>query len=75
MALNGRAIREGSLGVPVFDEAIAWMECRVTQAVDCGTHTLFLGEMAEAGINNDEAVPASMSDTRMKYGGVRRGGH
>lgn len=75
MTLNGRAISEGSLGVPIFAEAIAWMECRLTQSVDCGTHTLFIGEIADAGINNDEATAASMSDTRMKYGGVRRGGH
>ena len=49
----------------------AWMECEVRQAVDCGTHTFFIGELVAAGVNDDEARPASMSDTRMKYGGTR----
>lgn len=75
MALNGRPISEGVTGSPIFDEAIAWMECRIANSVDCGSHTLFIGEMVACGITNDMARPAAMSDTRMKYGGVRRGGH
>lgn len=74
-ALNGRAVREATTGAPVFEEAIAWMDCEVRQAVDCGTHTLFIGEIVDAAIRDDEARSAAMSDTRMKYGGVRRGGH
>ena len=73
MELNGWAIQEGATGVPIFDDAIAWMECDVRQSVDCGSHTFFIGELVGAGINNDDATPASMSDTRMKYGGTRRG--
>jgi flavin reductase (DIM6/NTAB) family NADH-FMN oxidoreductase RutF len=75
MTLNGRPIRVEATGAPVFDEAIAWMDCAVRQAIDFGTHTLFVGEIVSAGINDDETRPASMSDTRMKYGGVKRGGH
>ena len=41
-------------------------------AHDLGTHTLFIGEVVEAGIVDDEARAAAMSDTRMKYGGVKR---
>jgi flavin reductase (DIM6/NTAB) family NADH-FMN oxidoreductase RutF len=73
MALNGYPITEGITGAPVFDDAVAWMECEVRQAVDCGSHTFFIGELVAAGVNDDEATPASMSDTRMKYGGTRRG--
>ena len=29
--LNGRPVRTGLTGVPIFDEAVAWLECRVTQ--------------------------------------------
>ncbi len=75
MTLNGRPIRVEATGAPIFDEAIAWMDCAVRQAIDFGTHTLFVGEIISAGINDDETRPASMSDTRMKYGGVKRGGH
>jgi flavin reductase (DIM6/NTAB) family NADH-FMN oxidoreductase RutF len=74
-SLNGRAVRSATTGAPVFDEAIAWMDCEVRHTLDLGTHTLFVGELVDASINDDEAVPASMNDTRMKYGGVKRGGH
>lgn len=73
MTLNGWPITEGTTGAPVFDDAIAWMECNVVNAVDCGSHTFFIGELVAAAVNNDEATPASMADTRMKYGGTRRG--
>ena len=72
--LNSRPVRPGRTGVPVFEEAVAWMECEVRQALDMGTHTLFVGEVVEAGVNDDEQRAAAMSDTRMKYGGVKRGG-
>ncbi len=76
MALNGRPIREGVTGVPVFTEAVAWIECTVWQTVECGTHDLFIGEVVDAGFREDveDPVVARMEDTRMKYGGVKRGG-
>jgi flavin reductase (DIM6/NTAB) family NADH-FMN oxidoreductase RutF len=70
--LNGRAVRAATTGAPVFEEALAWMDCEVRHRLDLGTHTLFVGEIVDAGIQNDEVRPASMSDTRMKYGGVKR---
>ena len=70
--LNGWAIHAAITGAPVFDDAIAWMDCKVTTSIDLGTHTLFVGEMVDGAINDDDARAASMSDTRMKYGGVKR---
>jgi flavin reductase (DIM6/NTAB) family NADH-FMN oxidoreductase RutF len=70
--LNGRQVIEAVTGAPIFVDAIAWMDCEVRHALDLGTHTLFVGEVVAAAINDDEARPASMSDTRMKYGGVKR---
>ena len=70
--LNGRTVRTATTGAPVFDEAIAWIDCRVHRSIDLGTHTLFVGEMVDGAIRDDEARSASMSDTRMKYGGVKR---
>ncbi len=76
MALNGRPIREGVTGTPIFTEAIAFLECTVWQTIECGTHDLFIGEVVDAALVGDEAVDvARMEDTRMKYGGVKRGGH
>lgn len=75
--LNGREVRVGVTGAPVFEEAIAYLDCRVWKQVDCGTHTVFFGEVADCGFQNDgeDAPVARMEDTRMKYGGVKRGGH
>ncbi len=73
--LNGRPVRAATTGAPVFEEAIAWMDCEVRHHLDLGTHTLFVGEVVDAALVDPEARPASMADTRMKYGGVRRKGH
>jgi flavin reductase (DIM6/NTAB) family NADH-FMN oxidoreductase RutF len=70
--LNGRAVRAATTGAPVFEEAIAWLDCQVRHTLDLGSHTLFVGEVVDAAIRDAEATPASMRDTRMKYGGVRR---
>ena len=70
--LNGRAVRIATTGAPVFDEAIASMDCEVRHTLDLGTHTLFVGEVVDAAIRDDDARSAAMSDTRMKYGGVKR---
>ena len=70
--LNGRAVRAATTGAPVFEEALAWLDCSVRHTLNLGTHTLFVGEVVDAAIRDDEARPASMSDTRMKYGGVKR---
>ena len=72
--LNGRPVRLGLTGAPIFSEAIAFLDCRLWQSVACGTHTLFLGEVADCGFQEggeDKAV-ARVEDTRMKYGGVKR---
>jgi len=70
--LNGRPVRAATTGAPVFEEAVAWIDCEVRRQLDLGTHTLFIGEVVDAGINDDEARAASIGDTRMKYGGVKR---
>ena len=70
--LNGWSVHEAATGAPVFADAAAWMDCEVRHSVNLGTHTLFMGELVAAAINDDEVQIASMSDTRMKYGGVKR---
>jgi flavin reductase (DIM6/NTAB) family NADH-FMN oxidoreductase RutF len=72
MALNGRSVHAAPSGAPVFAEALAWFDCDVRQAIDFGTHTFFVGEIMAAAVNDDDGRAAAMSDTRMKYGGVKR---
>ena len=50
LTLNGRIVRQGVSGAPVFAEAIAYLDCEVRSTHDLGTHTLFIGEVIDAGI-------------------------
>ena len=36
-------------GAPVLDEAVAWVDCRVSQEYPGGDHTIFVGEVVAAG--------------------------
>jgi flavin reductase (DIM6/NTAB) family NADH-FMN oxidoreductase RutF len=70
MTLNEFPFRDGVTGVPVLTQAVAFIECEVRQAVDCGGHTLFIGEVVAAGFQKPEDTPVlRMEDTRMNYGG------
>jgi flavin reductase (DIM6/NTAB) family NADH-FMN oxidoreductase RutF len=75
MSLNGRPVRLGVTGAPIFEEAVAYLECVVRHSIDFGTHTFFVGEVVGAGVNRPDEKVAAIGDTRMKYGGVKRGGH
>jgi flavin reductase (DIM6/NTAB) family NADH-FMN oxidoreductase RutF len=45
----------GTTGVPiVLDYAIAYIEAEVINAIDCGTHTIFIGKVIDSGVINSE---------------------
>jgi flavin reductase (DIM6/NTAB) family NADH-FMN oxidoreductase RutF len=69
--LNGIPYTDGSsTGAPILATAVAWVECQVRQEVECGTHTLFIGEVVDCGFGADEDTAVlRMEDTRMSYGG------
>ena len=68
--LNGFPFHDGTTGAPILDQAVAWVDCRVHSSVDLGSHTLFLGEVVDAGFQKPEDTPVlRMEDTRMNYGG------
>jgi flavin reductase (DIM6/NTAB) family NADH-FMN oxidoreductase RutF len=68
--LNGFPFHDGVTGAPILDQAVAFLECEVRQAIELGGHTLFLGEIIECGFQLDEATSVlSMGDTRLNYGG------
>lgn len=68
--LNGFAVHDGATGVPILDQAPAFVECEVRQAVELGDHTFFIGEIVDVGFQAAEDTPVlGMDDTRMNYGG------
>jgi flavin reductase (DIM6/NTAB) family NADH-FMN oxidoreductase RutF len=44
----GMSISYGELGVPLLDDMLATIECRVTEIVSGGTHSIFLAEVQTA---------------------------
>jgi 4-nitrophenol 2-monooxygenase / 4-nitrocatechol 4-monooxygenase, reductase component len=45
---RGMSVSYGELGVPLLDDALAIIECRVTEEVVGGTHSIFLAEVQSA---------------------------
>ena len=46
---EGVAYRIGPSGSPILDGTVAHVDCRVTEELTASTHTIFLGEVLEAG--------------------------
>jgi flavin reductase (DIM6/NTAB) family NADH-FMN oxidoreductase RutF len=68
--LNGFPFHDGVTGAPILDQAVAFLDCEVRQAIELGGHTLFLGEIVDSGFLLDEDTQVlSVHDTRMNYGG------
>jgi flavin reductase (DIM6/NTAB) family NADH-FMN oxidoreductase RutF/rubredoxin len=60
--LTGMNIKYGKTGVPiVLNESIAWLECRVIEKFDVGTHWLFIGELIDAEILDGIGEPMTYS--------------
>jgi flavin reductase (DIM6/NTAB) family NADH-FMN oxidoreductase RutF len=66
--LNGYRIEAGATGAPILVDAPAWFECRVAEEIRRGDHTIFVGEVVEAGWRRDEE-PLTLRDTGFFYGG------
>jgi len=68
--LNGFAVHAGLTGSPILDQASAWLDCTLRQTIPVGGHSLFIGEIVDAGFQKAEETPVlRMEDTRMSYGG------
>ena len=68
--LNGFPFHDGRTGAPILDQAVAFVDCELRQTIPLGGHTLFLGEVVDAGFQKPEETPVlRMEDTRMNYGG------
>lgn len=42
-------------GAPILRDCIAWMDCKVISSHDAGDHTLFIGEVLDAGVLSNDA--------------------
>jgi flavin reductase (DIM6/NTAB) family NADH-FMN oxidoreductase RutF len=68
--LSGYAFEAGPVtGAPIFLDAPAWFECKVTEAVKRGDHTVVVAQVVEAGVHDPNASPLALRDTSWHYGG------
>jgi flavin reductase (DIM6/NTAB) family NADH-FMN oxidoreductase RutF len=72
--LNGAAFFDTPVsGSPVPEGALGYLDCRLTNEIDLGSHHLVIGEVLDAAFVRDEGLledgVLEMSDTRMSYGG------
>lgn len=66
--MHGIPFKSGVTGAPVLLDLPAYVECKVTDIVKRGDHFVVVGEVIEAGVNNDLA-PLALKDTGWSYGG------
>lgn len=62
MNIGGQPFYQGETGSPIFENMPAFVECRLIETVEKGDHSVFVGEVINAGIKEephgraDEAV-------------------
>jgi len=57
--IGGEPFRKGSLGAPILEKAPAYVECSLVNTVEMGDHSIFVGEVKDAGV---AAQPAGRPD-------------
>jgi flavin reductase (DIM6/NTAB) family NADH-FMN oxidoreductase RutF len=45
---EGVSYKVGANGAPILDGALAYLECKVTEKIDGGDHTIYVGEIEQA---------------------------
>lgn len=66
---EGIEVKTGVTGIPLVTEnAIAWLEAEVINAMDCGTHTIFLGKVIDSEVL-DDAEPMTYAYYQKVKGG------
>ena len=51
--ISGEPFRAGSTGSPILTNAPAFVECRLVGSVEKGDHSLFVGEVVDAGVSKN----------------------
>jgi flavin reductase (DIM6/NTAB) family NADH-FMN oxidoreductase RutF len=61
--LAGHRWHPGALGVPVLNDAAAYLECRITGSTPAGDHEIIIAEAVGGGVIDDTAEPMSYAQT------------
>ncbi len=66
--VGGSPYSAGETGAPLFEEAFAYLECRVVGKMEAGDHTVYLGEVVASDLKRPADILTDL-DTPMEYGG------
>ena len=53
--IAGEMFRSGSTGAPVLESVPAYVECKLVETVERGDHSIFVGEVVDAGVSKTPA--------------------
>ncbi len=56
-AFDGVPHRFAATGAPILGGSVAWYDCRVTQTIAGGDHTLFIGQVEAVGFGDPDMRP------------------
>ena len=49
--IGGQPFRTGSLGAPILEKVPAFVECALVETIEKGDHSIFVGEVKNAGVS------------------------
>lgn len=58
-SIGGEPFHKGSLGAPIFENVPAFVECKLLDTIEKGDHSIFIGEVQDAGV---KAQPSGRPD-------------
>jgi len=53
MSIGGQPFRKGETGSPVFENLPAFIECNLVETMEKGDHSVFVGEVVNAGVKEE----------------------
>jgi flavin reductase (DIM6/NTAB) family NADH-FMN oxidoreductase RutF len=51
--IGGEPFRSGRNGAPILEHTIAFVECKLVDTVERGDHSIFVGEVLDAGVKKE----------------------
>ncbi|MDA3893341.1 MAG: flavin reductase [Salinivirgaceae bacterium] len=69
--MKGMDIIYGKTGVPIVkNDAIAYIECKVVETIDLGSHLMFIGELVQSEVLDENNEPLTYAYYRTVKNGV-----
>jgi flavin reductase (DIM6/NTAB) family NADH-FMN oxidoreductase RutF len=65
---EGMEWKKGLTGAPLIEDCLGYLECRLADELNPGDHTLFIGEVVNAGLIKDGEL-LTIQDLGKHYGG------